>query len=252
MTSAPNRLQQLNGSNSGGKLSLGSTYQNIFLLLVTCLLLSSCDALKKVPRDEKSKDKEELEEITGGKVYNPRTGRWEEPTADGAPMDTITWTEPAEDITPPITSDGLGSGSNAAPGVGIKKESYNVAILLPFMTNNFDELSSSINQKSKLAINLYGGMQLAFDELSGEGIKLNVSVHDTQASESTTKSLLDNEKVSEADLIIGPISKNNLKMVSDYAKSKKEANGFPAKSINLNYKRQSLLFTGESRLGGTL
>ncbi|MFK7810494.1 MAG: ABC transporter substrate-binding protein [Saprospiraceae bacterium] len=221
MTSVLNRLQPLSGNKSAMRLTPFSILRNSFLLLFALCLLSSCDALKKVPRDEKKAD-EDLGEITGGKVYNPKTGKWEEPTTVDAPMDTIAWTEPAEDVAPPITSDDVGDGMSGTPGVGKKKTSYNVAVLLPFMTNNFDEFGKSINQKSELAINLYGGMQLAFDELSSDGVKLNVSVHDTQASASKTKSLLENDMLKEADLIIGPIAKDNLKLVSDFAKAEKK------------------------------
>jgi len=214
MTLAQNHPQRLNGNNFVAYKNL-----SLFLLASFFFMLSSCDALKKVPREDKSKEKEELEEIKGSRVYNPATGKWEEPTAPASTMDTIAWTEPSKDVEPPITSDGLGAEPN---GVGVAKDEYNVAILLPFMTNKFQELDGKINQKSSLAINLYGGMQMAFSELSGEGVKLNVSVHDTQASESIVNGLLETEKVAEADLIIGPIAKNNLKLVAEYAKAKKK------------------------------
>lgn len=210
MTSAQNHLQRLNGN----KLNL-----SLYLLVSLFFLLSSCDALKKVPREDKSKDNEELEEIKGSRVYNPATGKWEEPTAPASTMDTIAWTEPAIDVAPPITSDGAEEGPIGTPG---KKDEYNVAIMLPFMTNKFQELEGKINQKSELAINLYGGMQMAFDQLSAEGLRLKVSVHDTQASETVVKGLLESDKVNQADLIIGPISMNNLKLVAEYAKTKKK------------------------------
>jgi ABC-type branched-subunit amino acid transport system substrate-binding protein len=209
MTSVPNHPQRLSGNNF-------VAYKNISLFLLASLffMLSSCDALKKVPREDKSKENEELEEIKGSRVYNPASGKWEEPSAPASTMDTIAWTEPSIDVAPPMTSDGSGDGSG--DGIGVKKDEYNVAILLPFMTNNFEDLDGRINQKSELAINFYGGMQMAFSELS------EVSVHDTQASESVVSELLENEKVACADLIIGPISKNNLKLVAEYTKAKKK------------------------------
>jgi ABC-type branched-subunit amino acid transport system substrate-binding protein len=211
MTSALNLLRPSNGNKP---------LLYFFFMLFVCLILPSCDALKKVPREEKeTKGDEQLEEIKGRRVYNPETGKWEVVTeVDSGTMDTIKWTDPGKDVPPPIKDKNIPTSNPS--GVGGKKDSYNVAILLPFMTHNFQELDASINSKSELAIHLYGGMQLAFEELSAQGIKLNVSVHDTQASTTVTSTLLGNQKVAEADLIIGPISKDNIKLVAAYAKEK--------------------------------
>jgi Periplasmic binding protein len=213
MTSVPNLLRPSNGNKS---------LWSFFFLLFFCFLLSSCDAFKKVPRAEKGTNGDgELEEIKGRRVYNPQTGKWEVVTeVESGTMDTIAWTDPGKDVPPPI-KDKNNSGNNQ-PGTGDKKDSYKVAVLLPFMTNTFQELDASINSKSDLAIQLYGGMQMAFEELSAQGIQLDVSVHDTQASTTVTSNLLGNEKVKEADLIIGPISKDNIKLVAAYAKENKK------------------------------
>lgn len=219
MISVPNRQQPLNGSKA-----LVVDLQNILVLLFVCIffLLSSCDALKKVPREDNKDKQEELEEIKGSKVYNPQTGKWESPNAPASTMDTIAWKDPSPETAPPIVSDGTDGSGSAPSGEGITKSEYNIAVMLPFMTNKFQELDAKINKKSKLAINLYGGMQMAFDQLSSDGVKLNVTVHDTQASEAVTKGLLESGPVLNADLIIGPISKTNLKLVSAFAKKQKK------------------------------
>ena len=212
MISVPNLRLPSNGNKTSAIIFIW-----FFALFV---LASSCDALKKIPKEDTSDKKEELDEIKGKTVYNPKTGKWEKVTeVDGGTMDTIAWKEPAEDVAPPITND----GTSSSPIQGYQKDRYNVAVLLPFMTNYFQELDARINAKSKLAIHFYGGMQMAFEKLSADGVQLNVSVHDTRASEGTVENLLkNNDKVLHADLIIGPISKKNLKLVAAFAKNNKK------------------------------
>ncbi len=221
MTSVPNLLQRSNGNSY------------VLFLLIACWSVSACNAFKKVPRDG-GKDNEELEEIQGAKVYNPKTGRWEYPTEVTQNMDTVQWRRPADDVASPITSDSDLPDTSGEVPPSSKKESYNIAVMLPFMTENFNDLSTRINRKSDLAIQFYGGMKMAFDQLSSRGVKLKISVHDTQASEHTTKSLLLQQSLQEADLIVGPVAKDNIKLVADFAKTNKKPMVSPlSPSINV-------------------
>ncbi|MEM9824283.1 MAG: ABC transporter substrate-binding protein [Bacteroidota bacterium] len=200
-------------------------------LLLFLLLAASCDSLKKAQRtdhsDSSNKDKTELEEIQGKKVFNPQTGKFEEVTVVGGTMDTIEWTDVPVEEKPPIISDGSGdsgirTGGGTITDPGGQLASYDVAVLLPFLGNKFREFENSIDDKSDLALNYYAGTKLAFDDLSSEGIQLNVSVFDTEASENKTRNLLKRSELMKAHLILGPVRRNNLKLAANFAKQNKK------------------------------
>lgn len=204
---------------------------NIFFLLLICLTLSACDAFKKAQTTDRTTqtnnkdDKEELDEIQGKTRYNPKTGKYEVVTDVTQEMDTIKWTKAdPEKTTPPITSEGIGSdtgnptGDGTAPD-GANLSSYNVAILMPFLTDRYASSGTSqIDDKSSLALNFYSGAKMALDELGNRGVRLNISVMDTKASESETRRLLSRPEVQNANLIIGPVRTSNLQLVSDFSK----------------------------------
>jgi len=202
------------------------------LILLLAFSVSSCGWFKKAPKDDKVYDqKDELEEIHGQKVFNPETGEYEIVKDVRGKMDTITWKDiPAKDA-PPITSDATlveGDGTTPTtpePGINTEtgseiKSSYRIAVLLPFMTDDFDMFSSTIPQNSNWAVHFYAGMKLAFDRLEQEGSNFEVSVLDTKASLGIVENLLrTNNDLINADLIIGPYRRVNVTQVADFAKS---------------------------------
>ena len=195
--------------------------------LCCCLFLMSCDSLKKVPTDTEQKTEipEDLGEIQGGKVYNPETGKYENPADRASKVDTVSWTDTPLEEVPPITSDGkLPDGMNTKPGVdpGQTLDMYDVAVCLPFLGNRFKEYENKINDKSMLAINFYSGAKMAFDDLSSRGVRLNVNIMDTEASESKMTSLLQTSELFEAEIIIGPVTTANLKKTAEFAKENKK------------------------------
>ena len=137
MISAQNHQPLLNGSN----------FLFVFMILV---LLASCDSLKKAQgttkNDKTEKEDNELEEIRGGKVYNPETGKFEETTDVSGAMDTVVWTDVSTDEFPPITSDGtMENGTRTGGSLGNSggnKSSYNVAVMLPFLGNKYNEFDN--------------------------------------------------------------------------------------------------------------
>ncbi len=201
-------------------------------ILMTCLcccllMLMSCDSLKKVPTDnqQNTDNSEDLGEIQGGKVYNPETGKYEKPGDRGSQVDTVKWTDTPMEEKPPITSDGkLPDGTTTKPGMdpGQTLDMYDVAVCLPFLGNRFKEYENEINSKSMLAINFYSGVKMAFDDLSSRGVRLNVNVLDTEASDAKMNSLLQSSELFEAEIIIGPVTTNNLKKTAAFAKKNKK------------------------------
>lgn len=219
MILVPNRLLPLSGSK----------------LLICFLLigfLSSCDLFRKVQTDDPvgndktgQNDTDVLDPIEGSIVYNPQTGKYDTVKVLQEKMDTIQWKNNAGKSTPPpITSDGKyvdDSGGPAVDGAAYDTKlfsSYNVALILPFLSNRFTEGDNATPENSDWALNFYGGAKMALDVLSAEGVSLKLDVIDTEASEQTTRNLLSsNEAIQNAHLILGPYRKNNVKQVATFA-----------------------------------
>ncbi|MDG0973238.1 MAG: LysM peptidoglycan-binding domain-containing protein [Crocinitomicaceae bacterium] len=115
------------------------------------------------------------------------------------------------------------------------KETYSIAVLLPFKINSNNAIISGIvddntrlNSISEIALDFYMGVELALDSLKKLGLVAEVNVFDTEASESITKALLDNDRVANADIVIGPIFPKNIEIVSSWARSSKKHIILPA------------------------
>ena len=115
------------------------------------------------------------------------------------------------------------------------KETYSIAVLLPFKINSNNAVISGIvddntrlNSISEIALDFYMGVELALDSLKKLGLVAEVYVFDTEASETTTKGLLDNDRVKNADIVIGPIFPKNIEIVSAWARSAKKHIILPA------------------------
>lgn len=96
----------------------------------------------------------------------------------------------------------------------VVKESYGVALALPFM---FDSLQNATPVIKNLIFDLYQGMLVAQDSLSKEGISLELYPFDTKKSEAVAKKIIGNESLRNADLIIGPLYGNPINVVYPFA-----------------------------------
>ena len=229
-----------------------NNYWNISTIIALCgvvFLFASCDLFKSVPKENTVYD-EIPGEIKGGKVYNPETGKEEDVDYIPTNMDTINWRKNPSSDAPPIMTNGQNNGGTSGnnPNTGdntnpdnngngssnpggqtntpvdyptTMKSSYNVAMMLPFVTNKFNSFDSEIYAKSEWAIQYYGGAQIALDRLKSEGINLNINVLDTQGSEGKVNSeISNNPAIQNADLIIGPYRSVNVRQVAQYAKGR--------------------------------
>lgn len=227
MISAQNLLQPLNGNKLITLLSLFSM-----------IWLSSCELFKKV-EGQPAGDKKDttLEPIQGNKVFDPVSGTYVEvQSAPAEKMDTIKWADIPESTYPPITSTGdIFVASSNPEGEVIRTDelgskfltSYNVSILLPFITERFATDTANISATSQPFLNFYGGAKLALEELDGEAVKLSVEVLDSKASESRVSSLTNmartttaTNNLNNAHLIIGPYRAETVKIMADFAKRK--------------------------------
>lgn len=204
-----------------------------FLLIFVLAGFSSCDAFKKAQdsdRDKTSEEKDELEEIQGDRVYNPKTGKYEYSTNISQTLDTVDWKVTLIEDNPPITSeateeaggvsvDGNPDGTPSVPddGKSQKLDRYNVSFLLPFYSQRFGD-GTSISRNSLTAINYYGGAKIAFDELYREGIRLDVKTHDTKGSSQVVNQLMNSNDLANSHLVFGPFIKDNIITAAKLAK----------------------------------
>lgn len=83
------------------------------------------------------------------------------------------------------------------------KESYNIAILLPFM---FEDLSyTARTERNKFVMELYAGMLMAVDSLNLDGKYLNIFPYDTKRNADITEAIFNQSEMKSMDLIVGPL-----------------------------------------------
>jgi len=135
------------------------------------------------------------------------------------PIDTLKWDVTTPEDYPPITDVDEVVVEPEVRGLDSEMLSnYRISVMLPFLNNRFDRISGRPDNKSNLALHYYYGMKLAVDRLQSENVSLALSVHDTQASSTLTKSLLDRSTTQNSHLIIGPAKGENVRLVAQYAK----------------------------------
>ena len=109
-------------------------------------------------------------------------------------------------------------GSNTNKNV-VKNEILDIVVILPFTGSG----STSVTNLSftDFMFELYQGIELGVEQLRTEGQKVNLVTFDSRRDINHLKDLLNNPKVAEADVIIGPIYPEETDLVSSYAESKK-------------------------------
>lgn len=105
------------------------------------------------------------------------------------------------------------------------KNSYNVALMLPFFLDEdaIGEQNRNVNGKdeifpqSAIALEFYEGFMLALDSLKNQGMSARLFVYDTGSDTNNIKSLLLKPELKEMDIIIGPLYSSAFNMVSKFA-----------------------------------
>ena len=219
MISAPSHRPLLNGNK-------------LLILALLGLFISSCALFQKAePEEEPEEVGEELDPLPGTKVYDPETGTMvvvdETPVDD---MDTIKWKEIPTDSIPPIESgDQMAQEEQTSGNASELIErgdygteyytSYNVVLMLPFLGNRFNPDAPRIYDNSYWALNYYGGVKMALDELKDRNnIKLNLTVMDSEASTRKVSNLLNSRsELFNAHMIIGNYRSDNADLVAAFA-----------------------------------
>ena len=127
-------------------------------------------------------------------------------------------------ITYPTDNSGNTSGgvityptdnsSSTSGGTGGTKNSYEMALLMPFFSGQFVESSGINPPKAQFALDFYAGVRLALDSLSTQGLNLKMSVLDSRGD---FNAILGRYDVGRADVILGPVEKENVPTAIDFA-----------------------------------
>ncbi len=172
-------------------------------LVAAALVFSGCNPAKKT--------------TTSRPPGKPGTTRpTDRPSTRPEPVDTIRWTT-APNTKPPI-ADAPATPADA-PGAG---QTYRLALLLPFLTDQADPSGLSVPEKSSLALQFFGGANLALQKLSEEGMNLSVEAFDTQVSDADFQRLLSNPRIGKAQVFIGPIRPTHISLLAERIKQTRQ------------------------------
>jgi LysM repeat protein/ABC-type branched-subunit amino acid transport system substrate-binding protein len=103
-----------------------------------------------------------------------------------------------------------------------ENDNFRVAILLPLNINQNDTLvySDTLKADHFRFYEFLEGIYLAIDSMRLSGMNLTVEVFDTERDTETIKTIIKENNLEETDLIIGPVFKNEIEVVSAFSRSK--------------------------------
>ncbi len=104
--------------------------------------------------------------------------------------------------------------SSLAPE-SVRKESYRVSLVFPFLASTLEPTPKK--KRSQFTLDLYEGMKLALDTLKSQGINIELLAYDTERNPDILKKLLESDELKSSDLIVGPLSLEESKLVQDFS-----------------------------------
>jgi ABC-type branched-subunit amino acid transport system substrate-binding protein len=122
-------------------------------------------------------------------------------------------------------TNGNQSGGTKPTTPTVKKDTYKLAILLPFASNQYTAGSTTLPEKSSIAMQYYGGMQLGLAEVSKKpgAPNLVVDVVDSQVSDTEFQTVLNtNTRLKQAQVILGPLRNSHITSMATVAKTSKQ------------------------------
>ncbi len=112
----------------------------------------------------------------------------------------------------------------------VKKEAYNVAVLLPYMFTDLIDPTRTIS--NRVIMDLYQGMLLAEEKLQLEGKEIRLYPFDTKRSNEITASILERAGEENIDLVVGPLFGGPIKAANEFS-AEKQINIFNPVSSNI-------------------
>ncbi len=99
--------------------------------------------------------------------------------------------------------------------VSEKKETYNIAVLFPFMLEELNPTSLKMN--NQFVLDIFEGIKVATRDLNTKGIRINVFAYDTERSAIKTQKIILSGELDGMDLLIGPLYPETVGIVSEYS-----------------------------------
>ena len=132
-----------------------------------------------------------------------------------------------------IRSEALAQGSSNVK-LSSKDNVLDIAVVLPF---NYEGRSGvqSINSNN-FVLQLYQGIKLALDQAKSNGVKLNFKTFDTERSDAKVRGILEDDFLSNADIIIGPLYPEETALVASFAQQSQIPQINPLSNIDENVK----------------
>ena len=199
---------------------------SLLLLVAFTVTTSSCELFK--PAGKNTFPSKKTEQPTG-----------QNPTTTTVLVDTIRW-KVDPNAKPPITTSTPNTSGSSTGGIiidnptggsttgsggvvvdtktGNLKSSYDLAMILPFFTAQFTEGREN-SSKSQFALDFYAGAKIALDSLSTQALNLRVTVLDSRGD---YNSLLTRYDVSRADVLLGPVEKENVPATMEFSNRMKK------------------------------
>lgn len=117
-----------------------------------------------------------------------------------------------------------------------------VALMLPFKANlvDFDSIQLAKQQIQRdgyvrISTEFYAGVEMALDSAKRLGISTTLAVYDTEASPQTTAQLLQTHNFSKYDVVLGPLTSNNITLVAQNLQQTSTAVVSPFVKLDKNY-----------------
>jgi ABC-type branched-subunit amino acid transport system substrate-binding protein len=132
------------------------------------------------------------------------------------------------------------SGAMKVSSLAQQKNNYNISLLLPFCgaatEGKIDAFLNAretglkpqlISEEAKTAFDFYDGVLLALKDTQDSPLAISLHVFDTWNNDSVTKELLKQKTIQTSDIIIGPATNSNSKLVADFCKQRNIVNVQP-------------------------
>jgi LysM repeat protein len=100
----------------------------------------------------------------------------------------------------------------------MEKGQYNIALMIPFFLEEFNEEKPGFIRPF-LFIQFYEGLLLAVDSLKQLGFNAEIHVFDVEDDVAATQKVLNDPRLKEMHLIIGPFYQTSFRIVSNFAKT---------------------------------
>ncbi len=126
----------------------------------------------------------------------------------------VEWTESKDAKKPPIINSKVKKEMKVGSAEILKESVYDITYFIPFDASSYNNSTN----KSDRFIQYYSGLLVATEILEREGISLNINVVDEKKRK--FENILVESVTSETDVIIGPYSRNAIKVAAKFAKER--------------------------------